>query len=271
MAKIRMIKTEVRTSEKVASWPLEVRYFWILLWGYVDDHGKGKDNALLIKADCFPLDENITSDTVDKWLCVLADSGVIVRYEVAGVRYLAVKNWHEHQKPQHPGKDLFPNFSDANATVLESEAECVQPSCNLHATCTPELSRVELDNTIVQQVERDKETKTTSEYSTDFEAWWESYPRKQAKGDAWKAWKSLKKVLPPVEQLIDASVAYGLQVTDPQFLKMAGPWLRARRWEDIELQPKQENYMGYAPGVVTRGEAPEGRRYAADIIEDWES
>jgi hypothetical protein len=52
---------------------------------------------------------------------------------------------------------------------------------------------------------------------------------------------------------------------------MPGPWLRARRWEDVELQPKQDNYSGYAPGVVTRGEAPEGRRYAADIIEDWES
>jgi hypothetical protein len=36
-------------------------------------------------------------------------------------------------------------------------------------------------------------------------------------------------------------------------------------------KPKQAEYSGYAPGVVTRGEAPEGRRYAADIIEDWES
>jgi hypothetical protein len=34
-------------------------------------------------------------------------------------------------------------------------------------------------------------------------------------------------------------------------------------------KPKQAEYKGYAPGVVTRGEAPEGRRYAADIIEDW--
>lgn len=74
-----------------------------------------------------------------------------------------------------------------------------------------------------------------SEYSDDFEAWWMSYPRKQAKGDAWKAWKTLKKSLPPVEQLIHASAIYGLRVTDPQFLKMPGPWLRARRWEDAEL------------------------------------
>lgn len=233
MAKIRMIKTEVRTSEKVASWPLEVRYFWILLWGYVDDHGKGKDNALLIKADCFPLDENITSETVDKWLCVLADSGVIVRYEVAGVRYLAVKNWHEHQKPQHPGKDLFPNYDAPNASVLESEAECVQPSCNLHATCTPELSRVELSrDEMFNDVER------VSSYSDDFEAWWNAYPRKQGKGKAWEAWlKSINKLNPDL--LIAAANDYYLSdlPKDPKFIPLPATWLNQERWNDELAKP----------------------------------
>lgn len=234
MAKIRMIKTEVRTSEKVASWPLEVRYFWILLWGYVDDHGKGKDNALLIKADCFPLDENITSETVDKWLCVLAESGVIVRYEVAGVRYLAVKNWHEHQKPQHPGKDLFPNYDAPNASVLESEEECVQPSCNIHATCTPELSRVELSrDEMFNGVER------VSSYSDDFEAWWNEYPRKQGKGKAWEAWlKSINKLNPDL--LIDAAYDYchwsGLP-KDPKFIPLPATWLNQERWNDELAKP----------------------------------
>jgi hypothetical protein len=61
MAKTRMLKHDLRTSEKVATWPIEIRYFWVLLWGYVDDHGKGKDTPLLVKADCFPLDPNITA------------------------------------------------------------------------------------------------------------------------------------------------------------------------------------------------------------------
>jgi hypothetical protein len=229
MAKIRMIKTEVRTSEKVASWPLEVRYFWILLWGYVDDHGKGKDNPLLIKADCFPLDENITSETVDQWLCVLAESGVIVRYEVAGTRYLAVKNWSEHQKPQHPGKDLFPNYFDANATVLESDEECMQPSCNLHATCTPELSRDELSrDNLFNDVERE------SSYSEDFESWWKLYPRKQGKGLAYSSWlKAIAKDKPDV--LIDAAGKYAKSPSLPsevKFIPLPATWLNQERWND---------------------------------------
>ena len=50
MARIRSVKPELRTSLTVAQWPREVRYFWVLLWGYLDDHGYGVDEPRLIKA-----------------------------------------------------------------------------------------------------------------------------------------------------------------------------------------------------------------------------
>ena len=108
MARIRSIKPEIRISEKVNSWPIEVRYFWIMLWGYVDDHGRGRDNAKLIVADSYPLDDNITHKDVDGWLAVLEASDVILRYEVDGARYLLIKNWLEHQRPAHPAKSVIP-------------------------------------------------------------------------------------------------------------------------------------------------------------------
>lgn len=247
MAKIRMIKTEVRTSEKVASWPLEVRYFWILLWGYVDDHGKGKDNPLLIKADCFPLDEDITSETIDRWLCVLADAGVIVRYEVAGTRYLAVKNWSEHQKPQHPGKDIYPNYDAQNATILEFEAECMQPSCNIHATCTPELSRVEMSrDEMFNNVEPVK-----SSYPEHFETWWNYYPRKQGKGAALQAWeKAITK--DDVGAIAAGALNYSKWrdlPTDPKFIPLPATWLNQERWNDIlpsaPVEPEKHRFTDY--------------------------
>jgi hypothetical protein len=236
MAKIRMIKTEVRTSEKVASWPIEVRYFWILFWGYVDDHGKGKDNPLLIKADCFPLDENITAETIEAWLKLLAEAGVIVRYEVDGARYLAVKNWREHQKPQHPGKDSFPDYHSENATLTQSDATFMQPSCNTHEVLTPELSRVEQSRDMYNEVVQ------KSVYSDDFETFWTAYPRKQQKGDAFKAWETLrkKKQLPELSVLVDAAKVYGLSQPDSKFQKLPAGWLRAAAWDDQLTVPKRD-------------------------------
>jgi len=108
VARIRSIKPEIRISEKVNSWPIEVRYFWIMLWGYVDDHGRGRDNAKLIVADSYPLDDDVTHKDVEKWLSILEKSGVIYRYEVDGSRYLLITNWLEHQRPSHPAKSVIP-------------------------------------------------------------------------------------------------------------------------------------------------------------------
>ena len=50
MARIRSIKPELRTSLTAAEWPREVRYFWVLLWGYLDDHGYGRTSPASSRA-----------------------------------------------------------------------------------------------------------------------------------------------------------------------------------------------------------------------------
>ena len=231
MARTRMIKPELRTSEKVASWPLEVRYFWVLLWGYVDDYGRGKDNPKLIKADCFPLDEDVTSDVIDGWLWVLSDAGVVIRYEVDGVQYLAIKNWFEHQTPQHKGKDNFPDFTGQNVLIRTSHETFTQPSCNPHETFTPELSRVEESRVAT---EGGRET-----YSDEFETWWTEYPKKVAKGTAVKAFKgAISKT--SIGVLLDSVKAYAVKVanTEQQYILHAATWLNQERWNDEPEPPK---------------------------------
>ena len=259
MARMRTIKPEFWTDDKVVELSLLGRLLFIGLWNFADDDGYIENSPKRIKRLIFP-DQDID---VSVGLQELITAGFLCVCDSDQGELLKICQFGEHQRPQHPVKTKFTGIVQRN-----HDSTIVLMSTHEVSAGRVEESRVE--NISFNDVEHETTT-SKDEYSTDFESWWQSYPRKQAKGDAWKAWKSLKKALPPVQQLIDASIAYGLNVTDPQFQKMPGPWLRARRWEDVELQPKQDNYSGYAPGVVTRGEAPEGRRYAADIIEDWES
>ena len=129
MARIRSVKPELRTSLTAAEWPREVRYFWVLLWGYLDDHGRGVDEPRLIKADCFPLDDDLTADDIDKWLELFAtprddEPASICRYRVGTRRYLHVPRWRNHQKPQHPTDTKIPVCSRGN--------ECGHGSRNSH-------------------------------------------------------------------------------------------------------------------------------------------
>ena len=109
-------------------------------------------------------------------------------------------------------------------------------------------------------------------YSKEFETWWASYPRRQQKGDAWKAWETLRKKreLPELALLTDASKKYGERVTDQQFQKLPAGWLRAACWEDEPLNSKPLPYVereGYDPGVDYHPPAPAGKRYAVDAID----
>jgi hypothetical protein len=112
MARIRSIKPEMRTSITVSMWPREVRYFFILLWGYLDDYGRGVDDELLISSDCFPRDRDVSPEVVDGWLETIAEAGPLCRYEVDGRRYLHAPNWREHQKPSHPTRSKIPPCPD---------------------------------------------------------------------------------------------------------------------------------------------------------------
>lgn len=112
MARIRSVKPELRRDLTVAEWPREVRYAWVLLWGYLDDEGRGLDDLRLLTADLFPLDRDVTERKLDNWLNrMTADSphgaAPLCRYEVAGRRYLHAPKWTRAQRVSHPQKSTI--------------------------------------------------------------------------------------------------------------------------------------------------------------------
>lgn len=116
MARIRSIKPELRTSETVAAWPREVRYAWVLLWGYLDDSGRGKDDLRLLVADMFPLDRDVTERKLDRWLDLMAEKPddeqeppPLCRYTATnGRRYLHAVKWGSHQRINRPTTSRIP-------------------------------------------------------------------------------------------------------------------------------------------------------------------
>lgn len=108
MARIRTIKPEFFTSLTLATVSRDARLTFVGLWTYCDDDGRARDDARLVKAAVWPLDDKMTPDAVDRHLVELAEAGLIQRYTVEGGKYLAVRNWKEHQKIAHPTPSKHP-------------------------------------------------------------------------------------------------------------------------------------------------------------------
>jgi phage replication O-like protein O len=95
-----------------------------------------------------------------------------------------------------------------------------------------------IDNTLVPKMVHTKEkvTKEKDTYPESFLKFWTEYPKKQAKADALKAFKSLK----PDDTLLDLIIGairkqrstYDWQKSNGQFIPLPASWLNARRWED---------------------------------------
>jgi len=231
MARIRSIKPEVRISEKVNSWPIECRYFWVLLWGYCDDYGYGRDNPRLIVADSFPLDDSITAEMVSEWMDMLWQSGVIERFAVADSRYFHVINWDEHQKISHPAKQFLPTIDEATE-VFEKPSESLRRVTETFEKTSPKQGAGSREQGAVEQVVSLFETRPNLDEL--FESAFSHWPKRVKRDEALSRFKAAAKKLDPNE-LTASIVRFGdayEQTTDKQYVPALGPWLYQKRWTD---------------------------------------
>lgn len=135
MARIRSVKPEMRKSHTVCSWSYPVRWTFVGLPGYVDDEGRGQDDVRLIKAELYPLDDDMTVKKLDQHLAEIAVAGPLCRYEVDGKRYLHLVSWDEHQKVNRPTPSRIPHCPKHEPS-RHGHAPLTEPSVSPHGVRT---------------------------------------------------------------------------------------------------------------------------------------
>lgn len=111
MARIRSIHPGYNRSEDIAGQrglSKLCRFHFAMLWTYCDDDGRGRDSSALIKAECWPLDDDVTQRTIDKWMDELEGKGRIIRYECDGRRFFEVVKFTKWQRPQKRRESEIP-------------------------------------------------------------------------------------------------------------------------------------------------------------------
>src|SRR5260370_12886940 len=106
MARIRSIKPEFFTDEKMGRLSHEARLLFIGLWCFADDEGRMGACEKVIAGQIFPFQEDSTSTR--RALDELSTAGRIRLYEVNGDKYLSITNFTKHQKIDRPSKSRFP-------------------------------------------------------------------------------------------------------------------------------------------------------------------
>ncbi len=143
MARSRNIKPGFFLNDTLAEVPPLARLLFIALWTIADRAGRLDDRPLKIKAQCLPYDQA----DVDELLQCLALRGFLVRYSVAGLRFIQIVNWDKHQDPHCKEKASdIPAPPEHGASTVQAqdkhgssteEAPLIPDSLNLIPSTSP--------------------------------------------------------------------------------------------------------------------------------------
>lgn len=114
MARIRTVKPEFWTDEKIVQLPFEARLLFIGLWNIADDEGKLEYSPMRIKMQLFPADKVDTHSLIEK----IAKLDLIVIYEVEHKLYISIPHFLQHQRVSHPAISTLPNPPVSSGKLL---------------------------------------------------------------------------------------------------------------------------------------------------------
>lgn len=118
MARIRTIKPDFWTDEKVVELSMEARLFFIGSWNFSDDNGNLQRSARKLKMQIFPADAIDCEPVIQS----LIAHGMLMEYSVNGETYLHIKGFKAHQVINRPSKTALPvpNPVDTQQPLTES-------------------------------------------------------------------------------------------------------------------------------------------------------
>jgi hypothetical protein len=159
------------------------------LWMMADRAGRLEDRPLRIKAQAFPYREGLDIHQLLNWL---SENGFILRYAVAGVAYIQVTKFTEHQSPhikEAPSKIPAPDSPGASTIQAPCSTPPIPaPAALTPSSLTPDSGLLTPDSSSLRSLEDRRTTRAAAE-PAEFTSIRQEYPRRsggQRWGDALK-------------------------------------------------------------------------------------
>lgn len=125
MPRIRTIKPEFASDEKLAKVSRDARLTFVLLMTQADDDGLLLARHRQLLGALYPHDDDVTPEALASWLAELCAIGVIRRRETAdSAPVVEIANWSRHQRIDHKSKSLIlPRLRDDSCEPREVLAQ----------------------------------------------------------------------------------------------------------------------------------------------------
>ena len=250
MSRARNIKPGFFKNEALAELPFEYRILFEGLWCEANREGRMEDRPKRLKAEIFPYD----SVDVDAGLDALQASGFVLRYQIAGIKYLEVLNFAKHQNPhKKEAASTIPGPSQSDP-VQAREIPVLDAASTGHTGAGPADSLIPDSGFLIPEEEQQHVQPPAAR--SRFLEFWEEYPNKKGKQEAEKTWLK-RKLDAKCDELIEHVRLMASTDTDWKrgCAPMGSTYLNGARWEDVPKRapmiavPKHAGFESRAYGA----------------------
>lgn len=225
----RIIKQSICTSESMASLTWFEQILFIRLIVSADDYGRFDARPAIIRGALFPLDDGVTVKAIRDALHKLSTQGMINLYEVGGKPTLELTAWCKHNKPRAK-ESKYPAPPECFDQTQASANKCKQMNAD-----APVIRNSNSELVIRNSGSNTPVPAREAKDGRSFTLFWEDYPNKADRDDAWEAWRALNPDDQTVGQIkagLDAWKKSGQWLDDGgRYIPSAAKWLTKRRWE----------------------------------------
>jgi len=243
MARIRSIKPEFPQIEWTSRVSREARLVFVLVQPHCDDEGRSRASSRGLASLLFPFDDDAPS-AMEGWLMELEREKAIHRYKIDGNHYVAIANWGDYQKVDHPTKSKLPS----PPSFAKRARKLASPR---------EASGLE---------GKGKEEEGNRSDDSMFDRFWNACPKRVGKLAAKAAFERASDKIDPAI-LITRITAYAAErrSEDQKFTKHPATWLNQECWadenrstgpvavvDDAEIEDLSSLWSGRAAGFIKR-------------------
>lgn len=160
--------------------------------------------------------------------------------------WVAIKNFSKYQSDN---ESVRKGIENAKALIPSHILQRVDSLLESEDTVGTESDISELESELKLEPKLNTTKKVMKEgYSTEFDTFWEKYPRKTGKGEAWRSWSKAR--LPTLADILESLEKQKLSAQwkkdNGQFIPHPATWLNQRRWEDeVQEEKITSNYKKY--------------------------
>lgn len=253
MARIRTIKPEFFTSEEVVDMPMHVRLLYIALWCEADREGRLVWKPRTIKMRYFPADN---FDIVEACECLVSTGHVVLYGD--GLAYIPTFLDHQHINPRESQSTLPSPIENSRVNDASATREPRVDNAPVTHTCAPVTHREEgKGKEGIQHASASDaigvapQTRSASRFA-EFWLAWPPGPRKQAKAECEKKWKS-RGLDSDAEQILDHVRAISQTKQFRDFTPAPLTYLNQRRWLDGNPSGSAGEQAGQQTDSLFRG------------------